>query len=259
MFPQPLLIFLGNHNMSYAHPTKDKAFLENLINAFEQQYKVLNEEERQAVKMIFSYLAGQNQAISENYDAIAHFYDDLLSFMGYQVPAKIAQALTECLNWHHQNLTIFDAGAGTGLLGDFFRKAEFKGRLIGLDISEKSIQYIQKHRSGVYNKAKVGDLTDLSGISDASIDVVASAGVIGIAPPESLDELLRITKPGGLMVYSFNKARYESEPTWEQKHQSFLQQKRWQPIEGYPKTYLYYNNQQLKAPGYFHLFMFEKI
>ncbi|MEQ9621795.1 methyltransferase domain-containing protein [Coleofasciculus chthonoplastes] len=106
-----------------------------------------------------------------------------------------------------------------------------------MDLSAASIQYITSYRCGIYDQVRVGDLTDLSAIPDASFDAVLSAGVIGLAPQESLDEIIRVTKPQGLIAYSFNQNRYDydSDISWGTKHELLTKQRLWQNIEGYPE------------------------
>ncbi len=246
--------------MSQTYPIKDAACMDRLIAAFEQQNKILSDTEKQAVKAIFSNIAGQNDSIAEYYDIVAPFYDHfVLNFMGYQAASRLARALEAQVDFADLDVVIFDAGAGTGLLGELLRQAGFHGSLTGIDISEKSVEFIRKHRSTVYNETQVGDLTNLTGIlaSDA-FDVAASAGVIGTAPPEALDELLRVTRPKGLIAYSLNKARYESEPAWQLKHDRFLQQELWRPIDGCPQTCLYYESPLLEKSEYIYVFMFRR-
>jgi len=244
------------------HTTEDdSAFVEILLGVYAQKCKkYLTEKEKRAAKRIFSDLNPEKEAVAENYDIISGTYDDLLNFLGYQIPEKIAQALNRLIPLEQcsEDMTLLDAGSGTGLLGELIRSMGFKGRLIGVDISPKSIQYLQQNRTGIYDEARVGDLTALPHIKDAAADVVASAGVIGIAPKESLDELLRITKPGGLLIYSFSKYRFDSDPSWEEKHRDFLMRKLWQQVEGYPGTYLFYDNEQLRISDCFYLFIFKK-
>ncbi|NEP86342.1 MAG: class I SAM-dependent methyltransferase [Okeania sp. SIO2C2] len=244
--------------MSQDHPTEDQGFLDRLIAAYEVHRGVLNPDQQQGIRMIFSDLSGNNQAVSQNYDIVAPFYDDLLNFMGYQAPVKLTETVSQFLDLQDSNLSIFDAGAGTGLLGVDLRKAGFRGKLVGVDISAESIQYIQSYRSGIYNQVTVGDLTDLSEIPDASFDAVLSAAVIGLAPQESLDEILRVTKSQGLIAYSFNQNRYDSDISWKNKHELLTNQNLWQNIEGYPDKHIFYANQDLGISSYFYIFSFCK-
>ncbi len=244
--------------MSQSHPTADPAFLDRLIAAYEHYRGVLNPRQKKGIRMIFSDLSGDNQAVSQNYDIVAPFYDDLLNFMDYQTPTKLTEIVSKFLDLEDTNLSIFDAGTGTGLLGEYIRQAGFRGKLVGVDISPESIQYIQSYRSGIYDWVTVGDITNLLEIPDASFDVVVSAGVIGLAPQESLDEILRVTKSQGLIAYSLNQNRYDSEDFWGTKHESLRNKNLWQNIEGYPEKHTYYANQDLGLSSYFYIFSFRK-
>ena len=72
----------------------------------------------------------------------------IVKLMGYRVLGAIVEALRLHGVLAHSDWTILDAG--TGLLGEAMRNAEFTGRLIGLDLSPNSITFIDQHRPGVY-------------------------------------------------------------------------------------------------------------
>jgi len=242
------------------HPIQVPFFVGKLLSAYAQKCKRdFTEKEKKAVRRIFSDLNPQKDSIVENFDIISDCYDDFVIFLGYQTPEKIVQELNQLvpLKQCTEDMTLLDAGTGTGLLGELIRSMGFEGRLIGVDISPKSIQYLQQNRTGIYDEAQVGDMTALSHIKDAAADVVASAGVIGLAPKESLDELLRVTKPGGLLIYSLSKDHFDIDRSWEEKHRNFLMREVWQQVEGYPKIYPYYGNELLRH-SYFYLFIFKK-
>ncbi|MEQ9621794.1 hypothetical protein [Coleofasciculus chthonoplastes] len=112
--------------MSQSHPTEDRAFIDRLIDAYEDHRGVLNPAQKQGIRMIFSDLSGQNKAISHNYDTVALVYDDLLNFMGYQAPVKLTDTVSKFLDLQNSNLSIFDAGSGTGLLGTISAKLVLK-------------------------------------------------------------------------------------------------------------------------------------
>ncbi|MEQ8381472.1 MAG: hypothetical protein RH949_03765 [Coleofasciculus sp. A1-SPW-01] len=44
-----------------------------------------------------------------------------------------------------------------------------------------------------------------------------------------------MTKPQGLIAYSFNQNRYDSDISWGTKHELLTKQRLWQNIEGYPE------------------------
>jgi phosphatidylethanolamine/phosphatidyl-N-methylethanolamine N-methyltransferase len=97
---------------------------------------------------------------------------------------------------------ILDVGIGTGIsLDDFSRK----NRIVGVDISEPMLR--RAHQRVIENKLthveclSVMDAEKL-GFPDASFDVLVAQYVITAVPnPDAtLDEFLRVTKPGGEVI-----------------------------------------------------------
>lgn len=96
---------------------------------------------------------------------------------------------------------ILDAGAGTGLLGVALVERGFL-RLDALDLSPAMLAVAE--RKAVYGtllEARLGDPLPLE--SDA-YDAVVACGVLttGHAPASCLDELIRVTRPGGHVVFT---------------------------------------------------------
>lgn len=98
---------------------------------------------------------------------------------------------------------ILDVGAGTGLIGKFLNKKNNKN-LIGIDISSEMLEQAKSKKC--YTSVIVADLTKKIPLKSNSIGSIVSAGTFthGHVGPESFDELLRVTKPGGLFVISIN-------------------------------------------------------
>ncbi|MGW0683779.1 class I SAM-dependent DNA methyltransferase [Streptomyces sp. NPDC002754] len=98
---------------------------------------------------------------------------------------------------------VLDAGCGTGLVG-----AELSRRGVsvidGFDLSEGMVTEARK--TGVYRSLTPGvDMNQgLVEFADDSYDVVVSCGVftLGHVPPPALRGLLRVTRPGGLVLMS---------------------------------------------------------
>ena len=75
--------------------------------------------------------------------------------------------------------------------------------------------------------------------SDNHYDAVLSVGTMGHAPPESFNELVRITKPSGLIVFSL-RVQFYNEPIFHKKLQLLEELDKWRlvertdPIQGLP-------------------------
>ena len=108
-------------------------------------------------------------------------------------------------NKHAKNTDtpILDVGAGTGLVGEFLYRTGNK-KIIGIDISSEMLE--QAKLKGCYSSLMEADVTKKIPLKNNSIGAVVSAGTFthGHVGPDAFDELLRITKPGGLFVLSIN-------------------------------------------------------
>ena len=65
---------------------------------------------------------------------------------------------------------------------------------------------------------------------DSYFDAVLSVGTIGHAPPESVDELIRITRPSGFIAFSLRAAFY-NEPRFYGKLGSLEEAGKWRLTE----------------------------
>ena len=136
------------------------------------------------------------------YKKWAKSYDeDFAKSSHYLSPQKISNFFLE-----HSKSTdtpILDVGAGTGLVGEFL-KVKNKKEIIGIDISSEMLH--QAKLKKCYSSLIEADITKKIPLKKNSIGAVVSAGTFthGHVGPHALDELLRITKPGGLFVLSIN-------------------------------------------------------
>jgi ubiquinone/menaquinone biosynthesis C-methylase UbiE len=136
------------------------------------------------------------------YKKWAQTYDDDFALSSnYLSPKKISSFF----NKHSRNTDtpILDVGAGTGLVGELLYKTGNK-KIIGIDISSEMLE--QAKLKGCYSSLIEADITKKIPLKNNSIGAVVSAGTFthGHVGADALDELLRITKPGGLFVLSVN-------------------------------------------------------
>jgi SAM-dependent methyltransferase len=116
---------------------------------------------------------------------------------------------------------ILDAGAGTGLVGECLVSAGYKD-LAAMDLSKGMLDEAEsKNLYNAFHQMALGG--DLDFKTD-EFDAVISVGVFtqGHAPANSLDELARITKPGGLIVFSLRVDTYE--PAGFKKQQTGMEE-----------------------------------
>ena len=75
-------------------------------------------------------------AVAERYDAWAVTYDDDLASWSYRAPAVVAETV---LARQPSAASVLDVGCGTGLVGRTLRAGGYAGRLVGVDLSQASL------------------------------------------------------------------------------------------------------------------------
>ena len=145
--------------------------------------------------------------------------------MDYLSPAAVAAVCSRLLD---RDARILDAGAGTGLLGVALFEDGFT-RLDALDLSPAMLA--EAARKGAYGELTEARLGERLPYETGSYDAVVSSGVLttGHAPASSLDELVRITRPGGHVVFTLRSDR--TPPGYEAKIAELLEAGRWELVE----------------------------
>ena len=181
---------------------------------------------RVAVDLSRLYGAVDLDELRSEYDRIASAYDvGVGEKMGYASPDAVAAVAERLLA---PNASILDAGAGTGLLGVALTGAGF-GRLDGIDLSAGMLD--EAARKGVYRDLREGRLGDALSYETGSYDGVVSAGVLtaGHAPASSLDELVRVTRRGGHVIFTLRSDR--APPGFDDKIAELERTGRWELVE----------------------------
>jgi predicted TPR repeat methyltransferase len=102
---------------------------------------------------------------------------------------------------------ILDVGAGTGLCAVELTKLDL-GPIDGTDISQDMLDI--SATKGVYRRLFTGDLTARLQLENDTYAGITSSGTFtsGHVGPDAIDELLRITQPGGLLALSINAQHF---------------------------------------------------
>lgn len=162
--------------------------------------------------------------LTNYYDGWASNYDQDVDNENYEGPAFITGFLSKLRRSSKLFLTqpdILDAGCGTGLVGKFLQQQGFE-QVDGFDLSPQMVEYARK--TGAYDNLIANyDMTqcNVSVIADGRYDIVVCCGVftVGHVPPEALQELIRITRSGGVILLSTRKS-YHDETGFSDYHQS---------------------------------------
>jgi predicted TPR repeat methyltransferase len=135
--------------------------------------------------------------VAERYDEWAQSYDDDLTSWSYQAPKVVAETV---VGRHPVAGSALDVGCGTGLVGRALRARGFAGQILGLDISQASLDIAQQ--CGAYDSLEHADLQQRLAFEDDSLDAVVCVGVMTYLPEVEAvwREFARVARPEGLVV-----------------------------------------------------------
>ena len=189
------------------------------------------------------YSSRNNEELAERYDHWAKDYDtDLEQDFEWVAPQRAAEVFAKYVP---KDGRVLDAGAGTGLVGKFLSENGYS-KLIAMDLSMGMLEEARK--KNVYQEFHQMVMGEPLGFPADCFDAVVSVGVltVGHAPANSLDELIRITRPGGYVVFSLRPDLYETggfkekqaELEGEHKWQLAEESEKFQPLpKGEPEVY----------------------
>lgn len=143
------------------------------------------------------YGAGSTAEVAGHYDRWAATYDADMSAVGYRHPTIGLALLARHLPRGAR--PVLDAGVGTGIMGEWLGIAGYP-EVEGLDISEGMLAVAARRGSyaRLHKLALGGPLPFAAGTFAGILSVgVFTTGHVGA---EGLDELVRICRPGGIIV-----------------------------------------------------------
>ena len=160
------------------------------------------------------YNARNKQELEECYDAWAKEYDQDVVSYGYRSPTIVSALIARYVT--PQDGTLLDAGAGTGIVGEILAPLGYKD-LVAIDFSQPMLDLA--HGKGLYRDLRRMVLGEPLDFPDNRFAATLAAGVFtaGHAPPESFDELVRVTKPGGYIIFTIRMEVYRNEGFKEQQ------------------------------------------
>ena len=167
--------------------------------------------------------AGETSGV---YDDWAKDYEAHMKNVGYAHPALVAAMLSRHLAPTGDE--ILDAGAGTGIMGEMLTALGYSS-LAGIDASEGMLA--RAGEKGLYGTLQHAFLGEALPFADGRFAAVVSAGVFtqGHAPLSGLDELIRVVRPGGLLVFSV--ARTYLDGPFADKRRELEEAGRWEFVD----------------------------
>lgn len=184
--------------------------------------------EKSALEQV--YAATNPDELAKAYAAWAASYDRETAELGYCLPFLIT-------GWLARHLPagqgpVLDAGCGTGLTGPYLKALGYEP-VEGFDMSSDMLAIAGSR--GAYAGLKQGTLGEGLPFEDGRFAAFVSAGVFtaGHAPAAGLDDLVRITRPGGFAVFTVRDILVDS-AGFQAVFDRLERAGRWRPVERSP-------------------------
>jgi predicted TPR repeat methyltransferase len=175
------------------------------------------------------YKAKNHEELAVCYDAWAKTYEqDVLNY-GYTYLNPVM--MTGLIGRYVEpgKGTVLDAGAGTGMVGEILALMGHEN-IIGLDISDCMLDLARE--KGVYAELRNMVLGQTLDFPDNRFIATVAMGVFtaGHAPPESFNELVRLTKPEGHIIFTIRDQVYLNKG-YKEKQEALEKEGKWQLVE----------------------------
>jgi SAM-dependent methyltransferase len=158
-----------------------------------------------ALRLDRVYSAADLNDLEQAYNQWAASYDEEVGRLGYLIRTVSTGYIGRFINPQHK---VLDAGAGTGLIGSYLQPIGYDN-LTAIDLSEGMLQRAKAR--GCYREVRRMVLGESLDFEKDSFDDCYAVGVFteGHAPPNAFDELVRVVRPGGHIVFSIRNDVYE--------------------------------------------------
>ena len=163
------------------------------------------------------YSSKSIEELRQRYDQWASAYErDLEKDFGWSGPRLAASVVAKHVP---AGARILDAGAGTGLVGKALKEEGYRS-IVAMDLSSGMLDEARK--TGAYERFDQMVMGEPLAYETDSFDAAVSVGVftVGHVPAKGLDELVRVVRPGGHIVYSLRPDVYRANG-FQGKHAEF--------------------------------------
>jgi len=173
--------------------------------------------------------SSNNEDLARYYDSWAADYEQDSMRFGYH--RVVAVMTAQILRWIEQSSgPILDIGAGTGLLGEMLNLLGYDD-LVGIDLSEGMLGVARS--KGVYKELKQMTIDVRMDFEDNAFAAVVAMGVFTAGchmPACSFAELVRITRPGGHIIFTI-RTEIPSYKGFKEAHASLETEGKWRLVE----------------------------
>ena len=163
--------------------------------------------------------------LEKAYDGLGEEYEAEVNRYGWLGPRLTAEKAATLIT---PSSVVLDAGAGSGLVGLELARLGFD-TIDGMDIS--SVQLALAEVKGVYRRLIHARLGERLPVPTDAYDAMVSAGTFtfGHAPASSFDDIVRVVRSGGYLVFTLPA---EGDPEgYGEKYEELSEARRWSMIE----------------------------
>lgn len=178
-----------------------------------------------------AYTAQSNEDLKKLYANWADSYDedhDAVGFFGHHTASELLAQFIE----DPGGSRILDAGAGTGAAGIALAQRGFR-HIVGVDLSEDMLRKAAEKK--VYKQLHPADLSiPLDTFAAHEFDAAILVGVFsyGQAPAHALEEVIRVVRPGGVIVFTMRTDFFESDEMSVQSKMAEMEENQlWELLE----------------------------
>ncbi|MCB9896710.1 MAG: L-histidine N(alpha)-methyltransferase [Planctomycetes bacterium] len=201
----------------------------------------LGPEVRRRLESIWrqAYGARTKDDLRALYARWAESYDDDHEAIGFLGHERAADVLARHLE-PSDAVRVLDAGAGTGAAGEALAARGFE-HVVGLDLSPEMLE--RAATKGVHEDLLVADLSrPVDALARDAFDAAVLVGVFsyGQAPAHALDEVLRVVRPGGYVVFTLRDDFHAEDAMGVASHlEALVAARAWEHVETTrPEAYL---------------------
>ncbi|MBU1196157.1 MAG: class I SAM-dependent methyltransferase [Proteobacteria bacterium] len=181
------------------------------------------------------YTAQNSEQLMDAYKDWATKYDsDTVCEFGYVAHIESAKALDKALD--DKECRILDAGCGTGLVAEELSKLGYT-QMDALDYSKEMLEKAAVKK--LYQDYIQADLNAPLDMPDDSYDAVVCTGTFtyGHVKPHAFNELVRVSKPGGIVCFTIREGAFE-DYDYRSQMLKIEQENNWELLEMQDTDYL---------------------